>query len=395
MRISGAGCCLVDSIHMHCSYESNDFSPYWSKAKGDGGLIEGGLVVSEDLERFANKSIDEILKELTRDRISDIRNVGGPAIIALVHAAQVLSADSVEVAFYGALGNDELKDVICSKLSLTQVRTHLKILENVPTSTTEVFDDPTRRNGKGERTFITNVGSAGYFKANDLPKEFYDSDLILLGGTALVPKLHQEIDIVLKRAKEKGAITVVGTVYDFINEKAHPDKPWPLGKTPSYQYIDILVTDEEESLRLSGEHEVFKAAAKLASYGVGLLVITRGAKDILISSDGSLFKQQELTSFPVSRYIDDLMAQEPLLRKDTTGCGDNFVGGVLVSVIKQLEAKKKGELDLVDLCAWGACSGGFTCTYHGGMYHEKDAGEKASCLKEALLAYKKDLEGST
>lgn len=392
MRISGAGCCLIDSIYMHCSYESDYFSPYWSKVKGDGGLIEGGLVFSEDIEKFANKDFFHIMKDLTGNRNADIRNVGGPAIIALVHASQVLFDEDVDVSFYGALGNDDLKELISSKLSLTNIQTHFKIIDEVPTSTTEVFDDPNRRNGKGERTFINAIASAGQFSESDLPDDFYDSDIILLGGTSLVPNLHEDLDVVLKKAKEKGVLTVVGTAYDFKNEKAHPDKPWPLGKVPAYPYIDILISDEEEALRLSGESEVHEAAIKLASSGVKTLIITRGAKDILIISNGSLFKKQELTSFPVSQYIDDLMLEDPALRKDTTGCGDNFVGGVLVSLVKQLQTKLKGELDLIDLCAWGACSGGFTCTYHGGMYHETMPGEKAASLRDAVQAYKESIE---
>jgi len=53
MRIAGAGCCLIDSIYMHCSYTDEAFKKLWTKRRGDGGLIEGGLVFSEDLQQFA------------------------------------------------------------------------------------------------------------------------------------------------------------------------------------------------------------------------------------------------------------------------------------------------------------------------------------------------------
>ncbi len=391
MRISGAGCCLVDSIYMNCLYSSSGFAPYWSRERGDGGLIEGGLVFREDLERFSGKPFAYILNSLTSGRSPDIINLGGPAIIALVHASQILAQDGDEVFFYGAIGDDENGDIIQGKLSSVPIQAFIKRIEGEPTSTTDVFDDPHSRGGKGERSFINTVGSASSFSEKDLPDSFYDSDIILLGGTALMPGLHDASHIILEKAKRRGCITVVGTVYDFRNEKAHPDKPWTLGDHCSYQYIDILVCDQEEALRLSGKNEIFDAAHTLISFGIGSLIITRGALDILVWSKGELLEAQELKSFPVSAYMDDMMKKDPSLRKDTTGCGDNFMGGVLISLTTQLKRGKKKGLDIIDLCAWGAASGGLTCTYHGGMFTEKHPGEKGAYLEPAVRAYKESL----
>ncbi len=388
MRIAGAGCCLIDSIYMNCSYQEESFCTSWSRERGDGGLIEGGLVFREDIEEFTGKSFPGILESLTGGRPPDIVNLGGPAIIALVHAAQMLMDEEVSVSFHGATGDDENARIIRDRLSNVDLEASLKILKDLPTSTTDVFDDPSSRAGKGERSFINTIGAAGSFTSADLPDSFFDADIVLLGGTALVPAFHDELHTVLRRVKEKGGITIVGTVYDFRNEKAHPDRPWPLGGHGSYRYIDLLVTDQEEALRLSGREDIFEAAETLISFGIGSLIITRGALDILLWSGGSLLQKQELTSFPVSAYIDDLIAGDPSLRKDTTGCGDNFMGGVLVSFARQLSSGKTENLDLIDLCAWGASSGGFTCMYHGGMYDEKVRGEKAAQIIPAVKAYK-------
>ena len=46
-----------------------------------------------------------------------------------------------------------------------------------------------------------------------------------------------------------------------------------------------------------------------------------------------------------------------------------------------------------EICAWGATSGGYTCMYHGGTYHEKEVGEKARLLQPALEAYRQMTEG--
>jgi len=389
MRIAGAGCCLIDSIYMHCSYTDEAFKKLWTKRRGDGGLIEGGLVFSEDLQQFANKPYRQILSELVGDRNPDVVNLGGPAVVALVHAAQILAPHHVEVSFYGAVGTDTLAKQVRDATGPCPLHMHLKEIPDQRTATTEVFDDPSARHGKGDRSFINTIGAAGFFGPHDIPESFYDAEVVLLGGTALVPRLHDGMHTILEKAKQRGCITVVGTVYDFRNEKANPNQPWPLGDEPSYRNIDLLITDEEEALRLTGTHHVDQASQKLISYGVGALVITRGALDMLVWSSGTTIRACKLQHLPVSAYMDAKMAAEPSIRKDTTGCGDNFVGGVLVSLALQLVKGK--DIDMVDLCAWGAASGGFACTYHGGTYHEQQRGEKARLLEPVVHAYRESV----
>ncbi len=67
---------------------------------------------------------------------------------------------------------------------------------------------------------------------------------------------------------------------------------------------------------------------------------------------------------------------------DTTGCGDNFVGGVIASIVDQLQQSKL-QPDLKEACCWGIVSGGFTCFYMGGTFFEEYAGEK----KKKILPY--------
>ncbi len=387
MKIHGAGCSLIDTIYMNCSYDDKAFAPLWSKRRGDGGLIEGGLVFTEDLEQYAGMTHKEIIENITEGRSPDVENLGGPAVVALLHAAQILWDLQVQVTFYGAVGNDHLAQMVRSTIEKTPLKHEFKTVMDKGTPTTEVFDDPTRRNGKGERSFVNTIGAAWDYTPEDLPETFYDADIILLGGTALVPRLHEGVHMILAKAKERGCFTVVGTVYDFRNEKANPDKRWPLGEHSSYQYIDLLITDQEEALRLTGKDDVNEAAMELIAFGIGALIITRGALDMLVWSGGTSIKAQKMGHLPVSVYMDDMMAKDPTLRKDTTGCGDNFVGGVLVSLAKQMKSGKQ-DIDIGDLCAWGAASGGFTCTYHGGTFHESSPGEKARLLEPVVQAYK-------
>lgn len=387
MRISGTGCCLIDSIYMNCSYQDKAFQNLMSKRNGDGGLIEGGLVFSEDIERFAGKPYMQILQELISQKEPDVMNLGGPAVVALVHASQILAEDGVEVSFFGAVGDDAEADHVHQSISNTPLKGGFKIVSDQRTATTDVFDDPSQRGGKGERSFINTIGAAGFYGPEDIHPSLYTSDIVLLGGTALVPPLHDGLATVLQQAKINKCITVVGTVFDFRNEKLSPEKPWPLGKRSSYKDIDLLVADEHEAIRLSGKTDLLEAAHTLISYGVGSLIITRGALDMLVYSGGSLISPCPITYLPVSHYMDELIAQDPSLKKDTTGCGDNFVGGVLVALAKHQLKKDNTQVNMRDVCAYGAASGGLTLTYHGGTYHEKRKGEKASLLKPIVEAY--------
>lgn len=380
------GCCLIDSIYRNCSYESEAFAALWSKQRGDGGLIEGGLVFSEDLKQFSNRTHQQIIEELSGGRKADGKNLGGPAVVSLVHAAQILASDHGDVTFFGAVGDDEDAALVRSIIAKTPLQAVLKTVIGMSTPTTEVFDDPSKRNGKGERSFINTIGAAHEFSSDDLSPSFYDADIIILGGTALVPALHNQMDEILRKAKEHNCITVVGTVYDFASEKKSSVDRWPLGASPSYPYIDILVCDEVEALKLTGTQTVERAAQKLMGFGTGSFIITRGALPMLAWSSGVLIEPTALTTFPVSAYMDKLMEQDPSLRKDTTGCGDNFLGGVLVSIVRQKE--RSSLLSMTDIFTWGAASGGFACTYHGGTYLEAEPGEKEKQLLVVVQAYK-------
>lgn len=117
-------------------------------------------------------------------------------------------------------------------------------------------------------------------------------------------------------------------------------------------------------------------------------VITNGSKDIYVWSDGKLFSKLELQTIQISHQIyNDLKINRV---GDTTGCGDNFVGGVLYSIVEQLKQQNK-DLDLLEASAWGVVSGGFTCFYVGGMYHETTKGEKLAKIKSYYVRYKKQI----
>ena len=378
-------------MYNHFSYSHPLFQQLLSLRRGDGGIVPGGLVFAEDIETFAGQSFPTILNSLVGSAQPDVSNLGGPSVVALVHCAQLLAGTDVEVHFHGAVGEDIQGAQIRGFLQRTPLDYVLKTFNGQHSPSTVVLSDPSQHGGKGERTFINTLGAAAVYGTEDVPDSLYEASIVLCGGTALVPRLHDQLGAILGKAKARGCITVVGTVYDFRSEKAHPGAPWPLGDTDSYGSIDVLITDAEEALHLTGTTSITEAAQAFITYGVGTLFITHGAHEILVWSRGDLFCAFPLTSLPVSRYVDELLERDPSRRKDTTGCGDNFVGGVLASLCLQLQDDPRAPVDIREACAWGAASGGFTCTYHGGTFYETNPGEKREALAPIVAAYRQQV----
>jgi len=214
---------------------------------------------------------------------------------------------------------------------------------------------------------------------------------VVFGGTALVPQIHENLTELLENAKSKGCFTVVTTVFDFHSEKANPGSRWPMGKSDdSYKMIDLLIMDMEEALCLSGQKSMDRAMDFFKSAGTGALVVTNGADNIRIWSGDKLFQALNDTIMPVSDAI--VRQIKKGVSGDTTGCGDNFAGGVIASISDQIN-EVSGKPDLQEACTWGIISGGFSCFYLGGTYLERSRGEKRSKILPYFRQYKKQING--
>jgi sugar/nucleoside kinase (ribokinase family) len=388
VTISGTGCSLVDYLYTDVSFESEAFKRYRSLSEGDGGLVPGKLVFASELEEFAGVGFQRILRDVVGDRGPDATNLGGPSIVALIHAAQLAAGSDVSVRFYGVRGDDPSGRAIADIVSHTPVDISGYKTASGRTPFTNVFSDPTYDNGHGERTFVNALGVAAEYGPEQLDDSFYDADVLVFGGTALVPRIHDSLTPLLERGKRAGALTVVNTVYDFRAEKRNPTAPWPLGDTEkSLPLIDLLVTDREEALRISGESDAERAIAALSDGGAHSCVVTQGSDDVLVVSDGTVFDSVRLRPLPVSEAVRSEILSNPERAGDTTGCGDNFAGGLLASIAMQREAGVDGRLDLLDACSWAIASGGYACFYVGGTYLENSLGEKRSNIVPYYDAY--------
>jgi sugar/nucleoside kinase (ribokinase family) len=388
--VNGVGCSCADYLFTGFDFNSEQFRKYLSKKPGDGGISIGHLIFRTDLEAFAGKSITEIRKDQGWLRENDHFSVGGPCIVGLINAAQLLKGglianpDECEFNFYGAMGQDVTGDRMLKVINQCPVNLdHYIRLPNQASAATLVLSDQNYKNGSGERSFVYHGGALDVYTPEMLGDDFFNADVLFFSGTASVPLIHEKIATLLRRAKANGSVTVVGTVFDFLNEKRNPHKRWPFGESDeSYQLTDLLAVDFVEAQRMSGESDIEKAIAFLLEKGVHSLIVTNGDEPGYAFSDGHLFRKQELIRFPICEKARDHLKANPKLRGDTTGCGDNFAGGLLASIVKQMAGgRKPGELSLSDALAWANGSGSFCCYSVGGTYLEKQPGEKLRGVK--------------
>ena len=394
--VSVCGCALADRLYTKIRFDSDEIKPFLSVLDGDGGISPGKLVFAEDLEKFSGVPYADILQKISGGSSPDAVNLGGPAIVGAVNAAQILHRGEARFSFYGIRGDDPSGRFIESILQKTPLNcTHYEVYPGDPPPCTDVLSAPSAHNGKGERSFLNRIGSSVRMTVQHLENGFFDADIHWYAATALVPDLHDHLTTLLRKSKQAGRINVVSTVFDFRNEKKDPVDPWPLGESvDSYRFIDLLIVDFEEALRLSGKHTIEDAACFFRTHGVSSFFITYGAKNFYVWSDGRLFASSgslSPVSCPVSALADADLAEHPELRGDTTGCGDNFAGGIVSSLARQLyEGCPAGSLSLVDAAAWGAASGGAALFQIGGTCVEKVPGEKEAKLRRYAEAYLAD-----
>lgn len=388
VRISVLGCSLMDYLYSPVSFSSKAFETFSSKVPADGGIELGKIVFTEDLERYSGKDIEDIITDLVGDAHPKAINIGGPGIVSAICAAQLLPEDCT-LSFYGGRGSDRMATLLMEKLASFPLNVEHLVRYEGDTATTYVLSDPSYADGYGERTFIFNIGVLKDIAPVDIPENCFDADIVMFSATAVMPKIHAQLDLLLERSRQAGALTIVTTVFDLLHEREAPHKRWTLGSGEStFPLIDLLVCDREEALRLSGTEEIFEALAYFKHVGVKATIITQGKDDVLAYASGGPFSPFETTRFPVSSLVDAEIHDGKAADGDTTGCGDNFAGGVLASIAMQKGREEQVPIHLEDAIAWGIAAGGAACFHLGGTYTEDHPGQKRDIVERYYHHYK-------
>jgi sugar/nucleoside kinase (ribokinase family) len=225
-----------------------------------------------------------------------------------------------------------------------------------------------------------------------LEDDFFDAHIVSFGGTGLTPLIHDGLTELLGKAKKQDAFTVVNLVYDYRSEQTAPGKKWKLGtRDDAYTFIDLLIADKDEALKTSGCSSAAEAVNWFLDKGCGAAVITSGTRPVHFAAGKGMFSPLSPETLPVSKGIDRELAAHPERRGDTTGCGDNFAGGVIAGLAEALARAPSGGLDLREICIPGIVAGGYACFTLGGVFYEKRPGEKRELLAPFIEGYKKEL----
>ncbi len=242
--------------------------------------------VTEIPEGQGGTLVDEI-------RLSPAGAAGGVAVTLAKLGAEVHSA--------GALGKDNLGDVLLSELERFGVDcTHLIRREGVQTSTTVLPIRPT-----GERPALHVIGANGSFGLDDVPWEVIEAaDFLHLGGPEFIgPEAATEI---LRFCGEHGTRTSVDILADG----------WPelLDMiAPALEHVDYLLPNDDQAMNLTGTGDVVEAARSLIGRGANLVAVTCGEEGSVVVYDGEVAR---VAAFEVEVV-------------DTTGCGDAYTAGFL------------------------------------------------------------------
>ena len=161
-------------------------------------------------------------------------------------------------------------------------------------------------------------------------------------------------------------------------------------KEDNYELIDLLVMDKEEALKISGKQNINDSVEYFKANKSSALIITQGPDPVLFYSSGEFFLKESILELPVSEAVSAEL-NKGNTNGDTTGCGDNFVGGILASIAQQI-INSDEKPDIKEAVSWGIISGGLACFYYGGVYKEAKTGQKFDNHQKYLKAYHEQMK---
>lgn len=380
ISIGGIGCCLIDIIYRNVDFLDKKHDILFSSCKNRKGLIPGSLVFKHDLEEHTGLSIEQILHQVTHGEYPETENLGGPGIIAMIHASQLMvHKESISLSYEGVVGNDHYGKLIKKHLEESSIH-HILHEKEGATPTTIVLSDPYFNEGVGERSFINTIGVASQYTPSMVSNSLLSQDIVFFGGTALMPLIHDNLSLLIDKAKYSNSFVCVTTVYDYRAEQRSHLEPWPLVDEEVYRSIDLLIMDAQEAIRISNCLTIDLAILFFKDKGVGSTIITHGHHPVVAYASSTVFKEMSISEYPISKRISEELSSQKHGQGDTTGCGDNFAGGVIASIAAQANSNGFKAIDIVQAISWGVCSGGYSCLHTGGMFVESSKGEKIQLL---------------
>lgn len=381
MQVSGVGCSVVDLLYELPLEAQERLSPYLSRSLGDGGLIRGGAALKSHVAALGGGSVERWVKEVVGEALPR-RALGGVAVVSLIAAAQLLPG--AKVRFRSNVSDDADGDWLLEQMARTPLCRDWIVRRPGRYPTTVILNE--QLGGHGERTFICGPGVSKELavRPEEVPSEFFSSEVVLFGAMWWEPHLHENLGALLERSRRSRAVTVVGTAFDPSRSQARTR--WRLGDSDEvYRHIDILVMDHAELLLHSGEADPARGRDFFQRAGVGAFLVTDGPRPVYYWSGGGGACAPEEGRLEIPELLLRDCERGVLPQGDSVGCGDNFLGGVVASVAQQRE--EGGGIALRKAAVLGCLCGSIASTHSGGVFFEKSPGEKRSLMERYRVPY--------
>ena len=205
------------------------------------------------------------------------------------------------------------------------------------------------------RNVLTYPGTISRLAMEDLDFNYLASARHFhLSSFYLQTSLQPHIPALLKRLKAAGLTISMDTNDD-------PDDRWQGGLSEALPYVDVLLPNEREAVKISGRKNLEEATARLSEL-VPLVVVKLGAAGA-IAQRGS----ERFTSPPVK-----------VSAVDTVGAGDSFDAGFLARYIRGAD---------VETClAYGNLAGALSTTRPGGTEAFRDREHREQFFRDNRVA---------
>lgn len=228
-------------------------------------------------------------------------NGGGAA----ANVASWLGINDVDVTLVARVGDDRSGLDGISEIERFNVKSAVVKDARATTGTVIVLVTP-----NGERTMLPDSGANGLLEAADVPT-LNSSDRVYLSGYLLLnPQSRQAAREILGAARSAGAQIFVdpASAAPILQVGASDFLEW-LGE------VDVLLANLDEAHALTGESDPWRAAEKLLG--------TAGTVIVKLGADGAIgltrTSRAQVSALSVTHVV------------DTTGAGDSFAAGFLLS----------------------------------------------------------------
>ncbi|MBB2913757.1 sugar/nucleoside kinase (ribokinase family) [Streptosporangium becharense] len=229
-----------------------------------------------------------------------------------------LAALGVPVASMGAVGDDELGDLLFMIMERRGVDVSGLVRKAGEQTAASIL--PIRPDG-GRPSFHVPGANLTLSVADVARERVVGAKVVHLGGMDVTWGLHDPAFFaLLQEARAAGTIVTMDLLSNL------PDLV--RGARSFLPYVDYLLPNEEQALAMSGAGDVEKAARTLLAEGPAAVLVTLGAQGSLVA-DASGTARVPALDVPVV---------------DTTGCGDAYCAGFVAGLVDGLDVAGSARL---------------------------------------------------